>query len=193
MFTRLSNFSYGNYRIANITADTTSAVNIAMLICIQKNEKEFLKMVLGSTLYNEFISNLEFDLLGYYKLRTTADEKWSWLLNGKDNWGGLVYTVATIENNQVVESIIAPYIYFNWALENRTLNLGTGEGRIDANGSTQESTFNKRVDAWNQIVQSIDYGYPNDRISLNQFLKDNEALFPTAKTINLTPMNYYDI
>jgi len=96
-------------------------------------------------------------------------------LNGKDNWGGLVYTVATIGTNQVIESIIAPYIYFNWALENRTLNLGTGEGRIDANGSTQESTFNKRVDAWNQIVQSIDYGYPNDRISLNQFLKDNSS------------------
>jgi hypothetical protein len=211
MFTRLSNFSYGSYRIANIDSGCTTGANIEMNIHLQKYEQDFLRTVLGECLYSELLENLETDSNVYYKLKSTADPKWSWLVNGKSytaissncgcsstscsthKWDGLIKKVASIDTVSVWETIMAPYIYFHWALNYRTLNLGVGEGSGTSNGASQENTSKKRVDAWNEIVQSVHYGFPNGRVSLNQFLQDHQTEFPTAQTVCLTPMTYYDI
>jgi hypothetical protein len=211
MFTRLSNFSYGSYRIANIDSGCDANASIEMTIHLQKYEQEFLRMVLGECLYAELLENLETDGNGYYELIETAEEKWSWLVNGKSytatlnncgcsstscsthKWDGLIRKVATVQSESIWETIMAPYIYFNWALNYRTLNLGVGEGSGTSNGATQENTSNKRVDAWNEIVTSVNYGYPNGRVSLNQFLQDHQTEFPTAQTVCPNLMTYYDI
>ena len=164
-----------------------------MLIQIQKYEKECLEALLGKALYDEFMMNLELDTDGYWKVKSGSDDKWGWLLSGKDNWRGLVVKVATIESKNVFETLPALYIFFQLSLNSRTLNTGTGEGKLNASGTTQESSKNKRVDAWNEFVRWADFGFGCDNLSLNQFLCSNNESYPNAKTVNLNTMTYYDI
>lgn len=212
MFTRLSNFTYGNYRIANIQADALDN-NIELLIHIQKYEQESLRLLLGDNTYKEFISNLELDGDGFFKVKSTADAKWDWLLNGTSyaatafdsgcncdcqhngnlNWTGLVKKVATIQDKDVFETLMASYIFYNWSLNYRTLNLGVGEGRSESKSATPESSKNKRVDAWNEFVKWSNFGYSCTNISLSKFFKDHKEEFPNVNEIHLKPITYYDI
>lgn len=213
MFTSRSNFTYGNYRIANIDVEEIDN-NIDLTIHIQKYEQEALRMILGDCLYDELITNVEIDSeTGLYKLKDGVDDKWDWLLNGrkydskevsifcgchsstcsKHQWDGLIRKVAKIQDKEIYESILASYIFFYWSLNYRTLNLGVGEGSGNAQNTTQESSSNKRVDAWNKFVQDVDYGYPNTKVSLNQFLNEHQQYFPEASLVCLKPMTYYDI
>lgn len=200
MFTRLSNFSYGNYTIANLTA-TEMNVDVQLLIQIQKYEAECLKLMLGDELYNEFMSNLELDSAGYWVLKSTADIKWGYLLNGysyQDGecdfvWRGLVTKVATIQETEVVETMMAPFIFFYQSLNSRTLNTGTGEANMTADNTTQTSSSNKRVDAWNEFVQWAAFGFSKNNVSLNQFLCSNSDLYGKTCFTCLNTITYYDI
>lgn len=213
MFTSRSNFTYGNYRIANIDVAEIDN-NVDLTIHIQKYEQECLRLILGDCLYNELMTNVELDnQTGLYKLKDTADEKWGWLLNGKNyeatesvnfcachssscskhQWDGLVRQVAEIDSKKIYETIMASYIFFYWSLNNRTLNLGVGEGAGIAQNATQESGSNKRVDSWNKFVQDVDFGFSNTKVSLNQFLYEHQDYFPEASTVCLNTMTYYDI
>ncbi len=213
MFTRIHNFTYGNYQIANIEEDAANN-NIELVLHIKKYEPEFLRMVFGECMYADLMDNVEIvSGATYYSLKTGADPKWGRLINGhtydateldsgcgchsqscaKHTWDGLVKKIATIDSKDIYETVMSSYIFYQWSLNNRTLNLGTGEGKITAQNTTQESTANKRVDAWNKIVQEVDFGYTNTRVSLNQFLKENELDYPNAQTMCFKPMTYYDV
>lgn len=201
MFTRSSNFSYGNYHIANILKE--SQVSTEFLIQIQKYETEGLKLLLGSTLYSEFISKLE--LVDYFwSVKSGMDAKWSNLLNGCNypnpldanqtkTWRGIVNKVAKIGNLDVIESILAPYIFYYYSLNTRTLNFGTGEGKLKTDNTTQESNKNKRIDAWNEFVQWSTIGFSNTDVSLFQFLNDHKDIFNFDCFVELNIMTYYDI
>lgn len=209
MFTRLSNFAYGNYQIANITSDTEPEKNIALTIHIQKYETECLKLLLGGQLYEELMDNVELEN-GYWKLKLDADEKWGRLINGcsfektaddicfgnnSDStlfWKGLVTKVAEIDSKEILESLMAPYIFFYWSLHTRTMNLGTGEGRGESKSATQESSKNKRIDAWNEFVQWADYGFTQNEVSLSRFLKNHKGDFNVVSPC-LKTMTYYDL
>lgn len=214
MFTRTSNFTYGNYRIANIDAASINN-NIEIKIYIQKYEEQILRFLLGDSTYEDFLTKLELEN-GYYKIKTAEQNTvWDWLLNGKKYtanndelsicgcgcgnnddqryWKGLVKKVAQIDNKDVYETMMAPYVYFHWSLNNRTLNLGTGEGKIESKNTTQESTKAKRVDAWNELVQWAAYGYSCTNVSLSQFLAHFKEDFPKVNPIVMETMNYYDL
>lgn len=196
MFTRLSNFTYGNYAIANIQVNSVDD-DLSLKIQIQKYEQQCLRLLLGDTTYEAFMDEVELDSDGYYKLKSTAPEKWGWLVNGKlyDNrkWSGLVKKVAVIQDKDILETLMAPYIFYYWSLNTRTLNLGTGEGRLDSKSSTQESSKNKRIDAWNEFVQWASFGYSCTNVSLNSFLCSHPDDFPEANLVTLNPLNYYDL
>lgn len=201
MFTRPSNFTYGNYRIANIQADALDD-NIELLIHIQKYEQESLRLLLGDSTYEDFLSNLEKDDDGFHKVKSGTDEKWGWLLNGKSftidgdcnlYWSGLVKKVATIQEKDVFETLMAPYIFYYWSLNYRTLNLGVGEGKSESKSATQESSKNKRADAWNEYVQWAHFGYSNTNVSLSEFIYNHKDEFPNVPEISLQTMTYYDI
>ena len=201
MFTRISNFTYGNYRIANIQDDALDS-NIELLVQIQKYEQESLRLLLGDSTYEDFLSNLEKDDDGFHKVKSGADEKWGWLLNGKSftidgdcnlYWSGLVKKVATIQEKDVFETLMAPYIFYYWSLNYRTLNLGVGEGKSESKSATQESSKNKRADAWNEYVQWAHFGYSSTNVSLSRFLDNHKDEFPNVPEISLQTMTYYDI
>jgi hypothetical protein len=201
MFTRLSNFSYGNYQIANLTA-TEMNVDTQLLIKIQKYETECLQLLLGAVLYDEFMSQLELDGL-YWKLKNDVDAKWGKLLNGttyesdsistSKKWNGLVKKVAVIQEKEVFESLMASYIFFQYSLNTRTLNTGAGEAKLKTDNTTQESSKNKRVDAWNEFVQWSYYGISETNVSLYKFLSDHTAEFGEICFPALNTMTYYDI
>lgn len=200
MFTRLSNFTYGNYQIANLTA-TEVNVDVQLKIQIQKYEKQCLRLMLGDELYTTFMSNLELDSDGYWKTKASADVKWDHLLNGYSYqngecdrvWDGLVKKVATIESTDVFETMMAPYVFFFYSLNTRTLNTGTGEGKMTADNTTQDTSKNKRADAWNEFVQWADFGFSKSNVSLNQFLCDNQDLYGKTCFTCLNTITYYDI
>lgn len=202
MFTRLSNFTYGNYQIANLTS-TEMNVDVQLLIQIQKYETECLNLMLGDVLYNDFMSNLELDSDGYWKTKASADVKWGYLLNGYSYqngecdrvWRGLVTKVATIQTKDVIESMMSLYIFYKYSLNTRTLNTGTGEAKLTADNTTQDSSRNKRVDAWNEFCQWAALGFSKSNVSLNQFLADNAELYgkEDCSFTCLNTITYYDI
>lgn len=207
MFTRISNFTYGAYRIANIdTAGSNN--NIELILHIQKYENECLKLILGECLYKDLMDNVEKDAdTGYYKLKSGAEDKYNWLLNGHNYeddcscesncknkiWQGLVREVAEIESTKIFETIMSSYIYFNWSLDYRTLNLGVGEGKGSAANTVIEVTRDKRVDAWNKLVQDVSFGFTNANVSLYQFLDHFKDLYPKSERVCFKTMTYYDI
>lgn len=213
MFTRISQFTYGNYQIPNIQTEAVNN-NSALLIHIQKYEEEGFRMAIGDCLYDDFISNLKVDDKGYYILKDDVDEKWGWLLNGrkydapsnncgcgcgggncgKRKWDGIVKTVATIsEDVEVKESILAPYVFYKWSLNYRTLNTGVGEGKGVADGTIAVSSSDKRVDAWNEFVQKVSFGFVGSRVSLYQFLNDHKTEFPEFQSACFKTITYWDI
>lgn len=217
MFTRLSNFTYGDLKIANI--ETIQINNdIELRIFIQTHEEDCLRMILGDCLYEDFMSNVELDSDGYYQLIEEADDKWGWLLNGltyeatdltysgsgcgcgchsgncsKHKWDGLVKKVANVNDTDVFETLMAPYIYYNWSIAERTMVTGVGEAKGKAQNTTQELSKNRRIDAWNGFVKRVDFGWPNTRVSLNQFLKEHHGDFENAQTVCLNTRTYWNI
>lgn len=212
MFTRLSQFTYGNYVIPNIDVSITNN-NSALLIHIQKYEEEGLRMAIGDCLYDELMLNIEVGEDGFYKLKNDVDAKWGWLLNGRNydapsntcgcgcgggkcgkrKWDGLVKKVATVKTKDVFESILAPYVFYNWSLNYRTLNTGVGEAKGIADGTIPQSSANKRIDAWNEFVQNISFGFAGSRVSLYQFLSDHKTEFPDFKASCFNTITYWDI
>ena len=199
MFTRPSFFTYGNYAIANLQ-EKDGTIKTSYLIQIQKYEQECLEMLLGVSLYNELMENVEL-VDGYWQVKTGVDAKWGKLVNGASfigncgntvHWKGLVKEVAKVGEIAIIESLPSLYIFYQLSLNERTLNIGAGEGRLIANNVTQESSKYKRIDAWNAFVQWADFGYPNNRVSLNQFLSCNDD-FNNAVLVNLNTLTYYDI
>lgn len=212
MFTRISQFTYGNYVIPNIKTETTNN-NSALLIHIQKYEEEALRMVIGDCLYDELMENIEIGNDGFYKLKDNVDEKWGWLLNGrkydavntncgcgcgggncgKRKWDGLVKTVANISDVAVKESILAPYVFYQWSLNYRTLNTGVGEAKGVSDGTIPQPSANKRIDAWNEFVKNVSHGFAGSRVSLYCFLNDHKTEFPDFTGPCLNTITYWDI
>ncbi|UYW01791.1 hypothetical protein K5I29_02380 [Flavobacterium agricola] len=177
--------------IPNIT-ETQNSNKTEVLIHIQKYEKEILEFVLGPVLYVELLENLETDDEGYYKLKDTAEDKWKWLVNGqiygscnKLRWEGLVFEVAKVNKQPLLETVMAPYIFYQWLLKERSVSTGVGEIKGEPQGGVSVTSKHKRTDAWNTFV--------GHAYSLNRFMQFYCDLFPNFKCVELNPQNYYDL
>ncbi len=165
------------------------------------------------------LGSVEADGCKYWVVKEDTNEKWDKLVNGtsydvseieqpisgcgccsgncdKHYWDGIVRSVATVQdadNNdvQVLESILAPYVYRAWAMSKRTLNMGFGEGKGDADTATQESTQFKRIDAWNDFVKDVAFGDMGGRVSLHQYLREHSADFEKAEFLCFDVMTYW--
>ena len=208
MFTPVSNFTYGNYRIANINLDTIDE-NVELQIHIQKYEAEAFRVSIGQEMYAELLTKLDTGVNGF-TVKATAEQKWKDLVNGVTyvntntscngcpsginvRWRGFVNEVAVIGTGVVRESIFASYIFYKWALNHRTLNFGTGNGTLKSNAVKSEPYKTKIVDSWNEFVKYIDFGESCTMVSLNQYLQAHKADFPTMQLMDFNTMTYYDI
>lgn len=210
MFTPLSQFTYGSFFIPNIE-EQVSNNNTALLIHIQKFEEDALRLIIGDCMYEDLMNNVK-TVGGYYQVVYDADPKWDWLVNGKTyqsnnhcncgcgggscnqrKWRGLVRNVATISGMPVRESILAPYIFYHWSLNYRTLNGGIGEYKGKAGGTITVSSSDKRVDAWNEFVQNVDFGLVGAKVPLYDFLNSHKSEFSNFKQNCFNTITYWDI
>ena len=160
-----------------------------------------LQAVIDSTEYDFLINSLGYDqtaeLLNQFTetgdWKPDALQKWKDLVDGKDKWLGLRFTIGT---NKV--SVIAYLVYYNY-LKSKRMNFGTtGLERVTPENSVAINPTEELVDKWNKFVcmyqggynyqyynwwnpiffewNGYPYGYANhtdNKYSMYQFLNDN--------------------
>lgn len=183
----------------SITDDTT-AIPSDLLDFINEYEEECLIKCLGP-LYYELRSNLDFTKDNL--LKDDADEKWDWLLNGKESyvdsagktvsWRGLRFKSNLDGTGLYNKSLIAFYIYFFYEQDAQSLRGTTGHHVNDAKNAVSVSVRPKAVKAWRKFVEmvqgpdpkvdvylrnigyGIDYHVHSEAPSLYGFIKDMNA------------------
>lgn len=169
------------------TGDPTELDKLQLYI--DRYEGELLINALGRVQYDELVSQIENG-----SVKPSADQKWKDLVNGKDEWQGLI-----VKFGQVKTSIIADYIYYHYLRDTETFYATTGLVRPDVANSITISANVDLVTKWNAFVtayEGTDYfypyypnvyyeSYPNytrnaNFISLRSFLYKNSDVFDTS-------------
>ena len=109
---------------------------------ITRYQKDILLKALGRDLYDAFEAGLQ---------ESTIEQKWLDLRDGKTyqvdgvnvRWNGL--------KNNDLESLIAYYVFFNWSRNNVTRQTGNGRVISDKENSTNASSLDSQVYAYNKM------------------------------------------
>jgi hypothetical protein len=181
----------------------------------------------ASTQLNEEIESIEqsllLDILGYEQLQelnaqfeANGDwivdplQKWVDLVDGKDDWKGLRYTVGTKK-----VSLIAYYVFFYYLGMDFQTYSTTGMQIPKAENAVINDPSVKQVSVWNKFVKMYVggdmYGTPNvssnwngnyisfggkqigNEVTLFKFLSDNRDIYDIAFFTNKLPLNYFGL
>jgi hypothetical protein len=156
----------------SIGSNAPSAIN-NLIGEIYYKEKELLTSILGYAQYLELASQFV-ETAGVWDWISSPLQKWVDLVDGKDNWNGLRYTIG---ENKI--SLIANYVYCHY-LEQDYLSYTTSgvvvpksENAMNVN-PTQKITI-----AWNDFVKklngSCNYNNTNSELSLLDFMSLNNV------------------
>lgn len=201
-----SDFTLGRYKIphaVDIAPDSDMLGNKSELSeFIKEYEEECLVLVLGWTLYEELLTQLDDSTEN--GLIAAADQKWIDLVVGKDNYRGL-------------KKLLVPYIYFHFMQNDESQYSGTGVIKESTKGARPYSERGKAVKAWRSFYEltigrsqtpnaltrpSIFgnltmydwYGTSDDKYKpLYVFLHEEAVTYPTAVPTMFENMNYYGI
>jgi len=180
---------------------------------IDKDVRSLLRNVLGYTLFKDFDSYVVDGILP-----NTAPQKWLDFVNGKEyeingetvKWKGIMY-----EEGLSKTSVLVPYIYHNWLIDNISQVTGVGEKVISAQNAVNANSNQRIVAAWNDFISmyqgDLCYKSPdtyfirgvrftdwlgenyNEDIPLIDFLVDNEADYPDALRVLYRKQNQLGI
>jgi len=173
---------------------------------------------------NEEIESIEqsllLDILGYEQLQelnsqfepngdwvATPLQKWVDLVDGKDEWKGLRYTIGTKKI-----SLIAYYVYFYYLGMDFQTYSTTGMQIPQAENSQVNDPSVKQVSIWNKFVRMyvgngmfdsgevtsnwngsfISFGdtKSGNETTLYKFLTNNRDIYDVSFFVNRTPLNY---
>ena len=173
---------------------------------IESIEYSLMLDVLGYEQYAEL--RAQFQETGEWV--ATPVQKWVDLVDGKENWRGLRYTIG---NKKV--SLIAYYVFFYYLGTDYQSYTTTGMQIANAENSTRNDPSIKQISIWNKFIamyigngrngksiisnnwngeyitfNSQDIG--ND-ISLYQFLAKNSDIYDVSYFTNKTPLNYFGL
>lgn len=197
----------GRYKIPNATDTSPNSDllgnSVELQLFIDQFEEECLILVLGYTLYQELLTQL--DPAEDNDLVAGADQKWDDLLNGKETYRGL-------------REIIISYVFFYFLENDESEYSGVGVVKEYGKGSRSFTSRPKAVKAWRQfrLLAQGQSGYPEvftrgliggtssgigvvwtdydeKRMPLYAFLSENNDTYPTAVTSPIGNMNYYGI
>lgn len=178
----------------------------AMWLSIGIYEEEALVASLGQCLYDELINQLEFDKDSKkYKLKEDSDEKWGWLLYGRNyshsgtshcgcnssncssaSYPGIIKVYRLSDEVTFERNYLAYYIYYHFKTINESVTAGTGEKVVNVKNAVHVYNKKKRYNAWNRF---IDW-----REELNNFLSQHKELYPDANVgCNMKRLNIYDV
>lgn len=117
---------------------------------IKKYEKRFLILLLGDTVYDDFINGLSEDPIPV---------KWSELRD-------------RLINSEDKESPIANYVYYWYMRDQSTTSTGIGETKPNAENASIVRSSDKQVRGWNEMSDwiCINRAWFNDFYSLNGFI-----------------------
>lgn len=167
--------------------------------------------------------SLLLDILGYEQLQELNAQfeengdwvedpiqKWVDLVDGKDDWKGLRYTVGTKK-----VSLIAYYVFFYYLGMDFQTYSTTGMQIPKAENSIMNDPTIKQVSVWNKFVrmyvgtgmydngdvtnnwngQFISFGdtKSGNEVSLYKYLRDNRDIYDISYFTNKTPLNYFGI
>ena len=141
---------------------------------IDKHEKTILKLLLGYSLYNEFIT----------ALAGSPAAKWTQLRDG---------TTYTDDNGDTQEYegifyIIADYVYFMIINDKQTYPTDSGVKSSLTDNASNATPRNKQVYAWNDMVDRIFY--------LDEFIRQSNetdsSTYENYDPITDTDENYFD-
>lgn len=146
---------------------------------IERYEKEILIQLLGYELWKLVDSN-------------NGQQPVASLINGKEyqvngitvKWGGLV--------NKEKISLIAYYVFYQWARNNATFTAMTGERQSNDENAQSASLAQRLSHAWmklEEMAQSTDYPYN----SLYMFLSQNQSDYPTWIFTPIGNVNAFDL
>ena len=207
MITKVTDFK-GRFRIANSddhapNSDLTGNHSL-LKDFIDEFEPQCCITILGYSLYKELQPELlKQPFVG--GATETADQKWIDLVNGKENYEGLV-------------KCIVPYIYFKFLKDDDSSHTGVGVVNENPKGAVMYSAREKAVEAWRAFYQATcgEYSvedsllfkqsyvgpilgiiYAHDSLdkekSLYTFLEENKNIYPNANPTPLSNINQYGL
>lgn len=143
-----SYFQYQPLRIPNAIPQisiqqNTPSNNDELLAAITNMEYQLLINALGYEQYNELMS--QFEVNGDWKV--SALQKWKDLIDGKDEWRGVRYSVGTYKH-----SLIAYYVYYQFLLNDQVYYTTTGLQRANSENSNTVIPNSQLTRIWNQFV-----------------------------------------
>jgi hypothetical protein len=127
----------------------TPEVQTFLTLTISRKQYEFLQLLLGPSLYDQFVTWYGID-------PTDTTNNFYYLLNGKTftvngcthNWVGLRVDTLKI-------SPIANYVYFYYQNNNVTQTTSPGEARTNSQNASVANPANKMIDAWSEMVDNL--------------------------------------
>jgi hypothetical protein len=179
------------------------------------------------TQLNEEIESIEqsllLDILGYEQLQelnaqfepngdwvATPVQKWVDLVDGKDDWKGLRYTIGTKKI-----SLIAYYVFFYYLGMDFQTYSTTGMQIPMAENSQTNNPSVKQVSVWNKFIRMyvgrgmydngdvssnwngdfISFGDTmiGNEVTLYRYLTNNRNIYDVTFFTNKTPINYYGL
>jgi hypothetical protein len=181
--------------------DSVTGVAESMIAYIEHYEREALIKCLGYQMYLELVENI--DVAQTTLIKTGADEKWDWLVNGHEYtledgtnkaWLGLrVIIPGTTPGNTYKSSLLAQYVYYHYNKSTDTDTTGVGDVIHSGENSETVSKTPKVVAAMRNFVKMVQgeekipeifyngfgigvdwYNNTNSYgVSLYEFIKDN--------------------
>jgi len=156
---------------SSITDDVT-AVSQDLISFMGLYEEECLIKCFGYPLYKQFKDNL--DDTKPNGLKDDADEKWDWLLNGKEynmpngkptRWRGLRWKNGSEYN----KSLIADYVYYNYEKSDDDDRVGVGNVKQEAANAKIVSKTPKVIAAWRRFFEAVVGGCEQPNYVSNSF------------------------
>lgn len=173
---------------------------------IEDKESELILDVLGFSQATELYDQFEQD--GSWKI--TALQKWVDLVDGKDDWRGLRYTIG---GKKV--SLIAYYVFFYYLANDYYTYTTTGMQIAKAENAITQDPSIKQVSIWNKFLKmyvgdvlvnqvqftnnwngtAMSFNGINlsNEVSLYEFLNQNKDVYDTTYFKNKTAINYFGL
>lgn len=142
--------------------DNISSAPVAQAVtnAIARYEKEYLKLMLGPSLYDAFMAGLDAGDRSYFSdqfsdqfVKSALDDRWQYLRDGysftADN--GRAYIWPGFVNDEKV-SPIADYVYWYFRRDNLTRPSSLSESRMKSENADTVSPRHRMVDVWNRMV-----------------------------------------
>lgn len=142
---------------------------------------------------DEFVDFESYLVGGIFPIVTTGiPQKWIDLINGKENWKGLIYTNGTNKG-----SLLVDLVYHDFLVENNTYITSFGDTKANPKGAVNVNSTQRIVNVWNDFVSKyqgncIPY-YKYDNFYSSNIYFDNSLISFMQKEFEFKPIKLYQV